>query len=289
MPSLLDQRPIPRRPPIFGQALVAQQRAEQEQANRAQRAGEFAVREGRMAEAQATRAAQNEAALALRERAVALAEKIQGAKLTAVEMQLKRKEMQASAFTKAMKQIGAVAADDAEAEVKIASILADNAAALDEDNTELSGMLKERVSSLQKNILDFRSVAQKRDEEMEKRRLAGEQANAAVAMGMKPEAINTSTGGIQFRAPEAGNEKFPSYEAARAKYPNAAIRGVTDPTGAFIIEGISSTEPKATGATALMGQTPTAAPDRNALAQRALDDPNASEAHKAAARKILGL
>lgn len=253
MPSLLDSRPVRRTPALFGQALVAQRRAEQDALNRQQKQGEFAVREGRLAEQAAVAAAQRDKALALRERALAITDKLKDAQLTAAESQLSRKEKQVSAFTKAMKTIGGIAADDADAEMKIASVLADNAAALDEDNAELSGMLKERVGSLQKNIMDHRSVLQKRDEEMEKRRLAGEQANAAVGLGMKPESINTSTGGIQFKAPETGTEKFPTYEDARKKYPQAAIGGVTLPTGEFVLERIGSAAPKESAASAMMG------------------------------------
>lgn len=53
--------------------------------------------------------------------------------------------------------------------------------------------------------------------------------------------------------------------------------------------GAPSTTPSATPATTSVTPTPSQAPDRRAIAQKALNDPNASEQHKAAAKRILGI
>lgn len=255
MPSLLDQRPIPRRPPIFGQALVAQQRAEQEQANRAQRAGEFAVREGRMAEGQAERIRQNDEALRLREKAIAVADDVRRAQLAAANVQIEKQKAQAVAFTKAMKALGAISPNDADADMKIASILADNPAALDEVNSELSGVLKEQAVSLKKNISEYRSMAQKRDEEKEK--IAQETARQQALLGVGAVPTGGTVGGINYKVPQAEEGMtFSTIDEAKSKFPGARLNFTLNEDGTIFVPKGGIPAPKQGDlATGLMGGT----------------------------------
>lgn len=82
------------------------------------------------------------------------------------------------------------------------------------------------------------------------------------------------------------------------KQSRAGYEATTPPAGADFLNQLglkaagtapaAPTAQRTTPAPARPAATPTPAPDRAAIARKALSDPNASEAHKAAARRLLG-
>jgi len=305
MPTMLDERPQRRGPVLFGRALVEQQKAEQAAREKAR---DDARLEAAQIAAERHARAQDDIA---RERLRLEQQK------ASLETELKLREiqkerMQLDAFAKAQREIGKLKPDDPELSARIAEIQAQNNILFD-GKSPFASALGDQVSDLFSRRKAVESAA-----ETKAKAEAGRAA--AQAAGMQPSSFTDPLTGVTSKAPAPSTEgkdthalqklymdDYHAIERERAGLPfdpktqkekvDPSVVKMLDERRTKALENLRSVgvnlEADKAIAQAPLATTPAAEPaaaplDREALAKAALDDPLATDAHKKAARKILG-
>lgn len=243
MASLLDERPAPKGPILFGRALVAKQQADAEAAKQQEQSRQFGIREQRLAQEAAWRAEREQRMLQLQERSRQLQERAQIINEDKAEATLKAAEMKLEFQARAIKQFGvaaqAVGKLDPKAEdysERLAQIKAENP-----DAFTFGGDVTGSLDNLIKDKSGARELYLKSTEEIakEQRTRADEAARmkAAQDAGMVPS--QATIGGFTFKKLDSP-QVFKSFDEAKAKYPDASLRGTVDSTGNFTVEHIGT-------------------------------------------------
>lgn len=240
---MLDERPKPRGPILFGRALLQQQENERKAREDQQNAREFQVREQRMERQNAEANKMRAQAIELQQQALELRQQSQAveiartkAVLDASRLKLDMQKRAWEQFPKAATEIGKLDPKSADYDERIAGIKAalPEAFTVDTDTTkaldDLIGSKSKAREMWMKSEETIAGEQRKREEESQKAKLA-------LDLGLAPD--SASVGGFTFKKLDQP-QVFPSFDAAKAKYPNATLRGTVDQGGKFTVEGIGS-------------------------------------------------
>lgn len=312
MATALDERPRRKSPVIFGSALVAQQREES------------AAREREIDNARADRiATRQETHQKLADQIAQQRLEMEQDKAK-LEMELKLKEViqeraQLEAFARAQRSIGQLSPTDPNLAGKIAEIQAQNNILFAGKGTQYAQALKGMVTELVDRRKTIETAQETKAKEEAKSAASARAVQQAKELGMKPSSITAD--GVTYKAPATTDEAkvlhdkqklfMDDYHAIERERvglkPDKTYGSPGDDPRVKLIDqrrtdalknlqsvginlgGAASGDPVAPVDSAAPASTPTALPtDRIELAKMALDHPAATDADKAAARKILG-
>lgn len=243
MATLLDERPAPRKPILFGRALVAQQEADRKAQQDAEQARQFDVRERRLAGEAAARDERAERALQLQQQLNELrarAERVQEMKaqaiLDATNQKLNYQERAIQQFGKASMAIGKLDPKSQDYDERLAEIKATHP-----DAFTFGGDVTGSLDELIKGKSNAREMFMKATEEQALHARTREEEAAkiegALKMGMSPS--SATIGGFTFK-PVDKQQVFKSFSEAQSAYPNAHLRGTVDSSGQFTVESVGT-------------------------------------------------
>lgn len=243
MPTLLDERPAPRKPILFGRALVAQQEADRKAQQDMEQTRQFEVRERRLAGEAAARDERAAQALSLQQQLQQLrekAERVQEMKAQAIleasRQKLDYQERAISQFGKASLAIGKLDPKSPEYDERLAEIKATHP-----DAFTFGGDVTGSLDELIKGKSTAREMYMKATEEQalhaRTREEEAQKMQQAQSMGLSPQ--TATIGGFTFKQVEKP-QVFKSFSEAQAAYPNANLRGTVDSAGQFTVDSVGT-------------------------------------------------